>query len=136
MRCSLCGRKIEGYGHSPSPLNGSRCCDSCNTKVVIPLRLFIQSIQKENQALLIKKNEVQIVKPKEDYFTLDELQKLVDGYIEVVPSLFTGYLDVLNEEGRIKGLYSNVIAYLLFEREYVGDVLVCPRSIFEKPEED
>ena len=66
--------------------------------------------------------------------TLKELQTAVEGYIEVVPSIFRGYLDVLNEEGKLKGQYFNIITYLLLDREYVGNVLICPTKIFEKPD--
>ena len=54
----------------------------------------------------------------------------------MVPSIFRDYLDVLNEEGKLKGQYFNIITYLLLDREYVGNVLICPTKIFEKPEED
>lgn len=38
--CCLCGNEIHGYGHNPSPCRDSgRCCDACNTYVVIPARI-------------------------------------------------------------------------------------------------
>ena len=42
--CCLCGEEHEGFGNNPYPLceDGdfeSRCCDDCNTKLVIPARL-------------------------------------------------------------------------------------------------
>lgn len=133
MKCCICGKEIVGYGNSPSPIAGNRCCDECNMKIVMPVRIFLRSLDNEKHALLIKEHEVQVVKPKDKYFTLKELQTAVDGYIEILPSCFTTYLDVVNEEGRLKGLYFNKIAYLLFDRDYVGNVLVCPKAIFEKP---
>ena len=133
MKCCICGKEIVGYGNSPSPIAGNRCCDECNMKIVMPVRIFLRSLDNEKHALLIKEQEVQVVKPKDKYFTLKELQTAVDGYIEILPSCFTTYLDVVNEEGRLKGLYFNTIAYLLFDRDYVGNVLVCPKAIFEKP---
>jgi len=133
MKCCICGKEIVGYGNSPSPIAGNRCCDECNMKIVMPVRIFLRSLDNEKHALLIKEHEVQVVKPKDKYFTLKELQTAVDGYIEILPSCFTTYLDVVNAEGRLKGLYFNKIAYLLFDRDYVGNVLVCPKSIFEKP---
>lgn len=69
-------------------------------------------------------------------FTLKELQTAVEGYIEVIESEFSNCLDVVNEEGKLKKLYFNNIAYMLLDREYVGNVLICPKAIFEKPEED
>ena len=136
MKCCVCGKEIKGYGNSPSPLNGSKCCDECNLYVVVPLRIFLRGLEKQEYALLVKEKEVQLVKPDDKYFTLKELQTAVEGYIEVVPSIFRNYLDVLNEEGKLKGQYFNVITYLLLDREYVGNVLICPTKIFEKPEED
>ena len=136
MKCSICGKEIVGYGNSIYPLEGRKCCDECNMKVVMPVRIFIRSLPKRNNAMLIKENEVVLVKPDDKYFTLKELQTAVEGYIEVVPSIFRGYLDVLNEEGKLKGQYFNIITYLLLDREYVGNVLICPTKIFEKPEED
>jgi hypothetical protein len=39
--CVLCGTKFEGHGNNPAPLNRGhgRCCDKCNTDVVIPKRM-------------------------------------------------------------------------------------------------
>ncbi len=136
MKCSICGKEITRYGNSIYPLEGGRCCDECNMKVVMPVRVFIETTPKKNYALLIKENEVQLFQPGDKYFTLKELQEAVDGYIEVVQSEFDNYLDVVNEEGKLKKLYFNNIAYMLMNREYVGNVLVVPKAIFEKPEED
>ena len=136
MNCCICGKPIKGYGNSPSPLNGTKCCDDCNIKIVMPIRIFLRGIDRQDCALLIKQNEVQLVKPDNKYFTLKELQTAVDGYIELAQSTFTDYIDVVNEEGLLKRLYPNKIMYLLVQRKYVGNVLICPKAIFEKPEED
>ena len=40
-RCCLCGKPFKGYGNNPAPLTDDvrmRCCDDCNTKVVMPAR--------------------------------------------------------------------------------------------------
>ena len=42
--CCLCGKRDYGFGNNPYPLceDGdfeSRCCDDCNTKLVIPARI-------------------------------------------------------------------------------------------------
>ena len=64
-------------------------------------------------------------------FQLDELQKFVGGYIEVVPLDRTGEIMVLNEEGKLIGLPPNMnaTAYLAQNSRFadfiVGDVLVC-----------
>mgnify|MGYP000340447511 FL=1 len=37
--CSICGKKYDGYGNNAQPINDERCCDECNRKVVIPIRI-------------------------------------------------------------------------------------------------
>ncbi len=41
--CCICGEPVEGYGNNPEPYrssnDGSRCCDGCNLKFVIPARI-------------------------------------------------------------------------------------------------
>ena len=50
--CCICGQDHGGdkYSHSPYPLvhkndYDSRCCASCNDKYVVPIRLFLHSLQ-------------------------------------------------------------------------------------------
>lgn len=65
-------------------------------------------------------------------FSLEEVQKIVGGYIEVV-GLSDGNILVLNEEGKLYGLAENpkatAIAHehkALFPHDYmVGNVLMC-----------
>lgn len=38
-KCSICGKKYEGYGNNAQPVNIGRCCDNCNTTIVVPRRL-------------------------------------------------------------------------------------------------
>lgn len=37
--CSICGKEFEGYGNNAYPVNSGRCCDECNTSVVVPRRM-------------------------------------------------------------------------------------------------
>jgi hypothetical protein len=46
MKCSICGSTIKkdplsGWdgGHNAEPASTGRCCDDCNTHIVIPLRI-------------------------------------------------------------------------------------------------
>lgn len=42
IKCSICGKSIEGYGNNPYPVDmhpDHKCCDQCNATVVIPARL-------------------------------------------------------------------------------------------------
>lgn len=62
-------------------------------------------------------------------FSLERLQELVGGYIEILP--YRGWLFVCDEEGKLKGKPLNVKATEEARRwfdPYVGDVLVCKRS--------
>ena len=41
-QCCICENHFSGYGHNPQPVDdteGARCCDRCNSSVVIPARL-------------------------------------------------------------------------------------------------
>jgi hypothetical protein len=38
-RCSICQRLYEGYGNNAVPVNAGRCCDRCDTMIVIPARI-------------------------------------------------------------------------------------------------
>lgn len=43
MKCSICGKEIKGYGNNPYPVRigeDDRCCDECNAKYVIPVRIL------------------------------------------------------------------------------------------------
>lgn len=135
MRCSICGKDIKGYGNSTPPLVGGDYCDECNSKVIVPYRVFLLSLAKKNIAILITQNEVKLIKPKDRYFTLKELQEAVEGNIEIAPRVLDDYVIVVNEEGLLKGLPYNELAYKLFRVELVGNVLICPLAIFEEPEE-
>ena len=35
MNCSICNEKIEGFGNNAQPINNGRCCNECNTLVII-----------------------------------------------------------------------------------------------------
>ena len=123
MKCCICRKEIKGYGNDPFPIAGQKCCDECNSKVVIPYRVFLNSLDKGDVGLHIKKdclNCIKIDKP----LTLKQLQGAVEGYTEVLPSPFPGYIFVVNEEGKLKGLPFNELSYLLFENELVGNVLL------------
>lgn len=75
--------------------------------------------------------EVLYIEPKNgENFSLEELQKIVRGYIEILP-LDDDEIMVLNEEGKCKNLGINLMATSLmlcagYRHDFiVGDVLVC-----------
>lgn len=62
--------------------------------------------------------------PKDgEAYSLDELQAMVEGYIETIyPSPFSTHVCYANEEGIMLDLPFNERASVLFERELVGRV--------------
>ena len=132
MKCCICGKEIKGSGHNPSPFIGAKCCDKCNGELVVPLRMVLND---RKTAVVLKPNQVGIIKPNDQYFSLKELQNLVDGYIEIAPEIIPGFITIVNEEGLIKNLPFNVMGNLLFGVSYVGNVVIVPKEIFEKPEQ-
>ena len=78
--------------------------------------------------------DIVLVEPaNKQAFTLEELQKLVGGFIEIVQTK-GGTSMVINEEGKLKGLPINEMATQVYQHgdvdPIVGDVLVCnPRYI-------
>lgn len=41
--CSICGEEYIGYGNNAQPVNDGRCCDECNRKTVIPIRVILMN---------------------------------------------------------------------------------------------
>ncbi len=40
MDCSICDNKIDDkFGNNAEPVNDGRCCNDCNSTVVIPARI-------------------------------------------------------------------------------------------------
>lgn len=85
-------------------------------------------------ATLIKSNgEESYVEPKNGHeFTLEELQGLVGGYIEMVP--LSGQIIVCDEEGLLKGLPVNKRATIVARAlgwsgdSFVGNVVICDKK--------
>lgn len=86
-------------------------------------------------ALIYKSNgERETVSPDNGKdFKLEQLQKIVGGYIEVV-EVSDDEIMVLNEEGKLLDLAYNQDATYLYRKRYqtsdyiVGDVLVCKKD--------
>lgn len=69
--------------------------------------------------------------PRKGY-TLEEAQKIVGGYVEVVP--VPGHprrIFIVNEEGLVHGLPLNAVATAAAGRTLVGDVLECDSRSFK-----
>ena len=68
----------------------------------------------------------------ENYIRSKENWTFVDGYIEEVESeIYQNSFEIVNEEGLIKGLKFNKLAKRLLGRDYVGNVLICPKELLE-----
>ena len=89
-------------------------------------------------AQIIKTNGETIdVKPKNGKdFKLRELQKIVDGYIEIL-WMPNDKIMVVNEDGKLRGLETNVKATRIYYNAFgykdviVGDVLLCDANQVE-----
>lgn len=135
MKCDLCGKEIIGHGNSGVPATTGIVCDHCNNHVVVPIRVYFNVLSgKRNCALLVKPHELELVTPKNKYFTLKELQTLVEGDIELTIPVSEGCFTVVNEDGLRKRLEPNFLANKLLDLKVVGNVLVVPQEIFEAPE--
>lgn len=129
MKCCICGKQINNDGNNPAPVKGDVCCDECNVDVVIPLRLFYAL---EDTALLITPDgQLENIKPQDKKFTLKELQNSVDGLIEIYPVNLEEHYVIVNEEGLIRQMKFNSLACALYNIEAVGNVLICPKIMFE-----
>ena len=87
----------------------------------------------DQQAFIYQANgEIIPIMPKNNsLFTLQELQDIVKGYIEVV-YLKDGRLMIINEEGKLNDLAPNPQATKLYNIDYiVGDVLVTPKKYID-----
>lgn len=134
--CDICGKKFEEFGNNPAPFKGERCCDECNERLVVPLRIY-QVTKDPTYALVFGTDgTVRAVKPKDKYFTLKELQGLVGGLIELYPKRIHEHYIVCNEEGLILDLEVNNVFRNYSGITLVGDVLVCPEKIFEEQEDE
>ena len=76
--------------------------------------------------LITPKGDMTKVLPESgESFTLEELQKHVEGPIEIVPGSDDGTtLALVNEEGKLMGKQSNLSASIKFDQHLVGNCLI------------
>jgi len=99
---------------------------------ILKINLKLISMQNE-QAFIYKTNgEIIPILPKnKEVFTLQELQEIVGGYIELV-MLNDGRIMIVNEEGKINGLDYNLLGTLAYAKDViVGNVLVTPEKYID-----
>lgn len=86
--------------------------------------------------ILTTSKGIEQVTPKDGRkFSLEEAQKIVGGYIQLIHIIDTGEILVCNEEGKLYDLPYNGLATLyahmhdaLFSDYIVGNVLVCKHN--------
>lgn len=90
----------------------------------------------DTEAFLYKANcidRVPVYPENHDHFTLEELQGMVGGFIEILDC--GNWYMVVNEEGKLLGLPVNQMATIFFRQFHatvdflVGDVLVCRKFL-------
>ena len=78
------------------------------------MALYIQALKQEKPTEVFPKNKT---------FSLREMQKYVNGYVEFA-GVYDGHRVYANEEGQLHNLPINVIATKMLQKIIVGDVLV------------
>lgn len=127
--CDICGKDIIGYGNNSDPINCGRVCDDCNFDYVLPLRIFLSGYVNDNTVLVLNTNfELDMVHIDINN-TLEELQKLVSGLIEIYPKEDDKFLYIVDEEGICKNKEYNALAKLIFDIDVVGDLVVCKKEL-------
>ena len=128
--CDLCGSKITGKGYDSAPFKRGECCDKCNENLE-ELRTYLQGANPKT-LLAIEPNGVMIyVDIDKEEVSLQELQQLVGGYIEVYPKDDDNFVFIVDEEGLLKKRTFNSAAKELFDIDIVGTLVLCHKSVFK-----
>lgn len=133
FKCVICNKESDGWKNNPEPLSDGVCCAKCNDEQVLPMRLFLAGVIKD-QLLVLEtgKTAFHFEKVKSGEEFLPQLQKAVEGYIELFPKSDTKFVFLVNEEGLIYGLEKNLLAKRIFDIDAVGNIVVCPKEYFVK----
>lgn len=150
MKCSICNKEIEkGHGNNADPFRFHKaCCDTCNDNLIVPIRMFLAGMYPGVAMKLMCDGQISTFRPGEadtnhrrsKYFSLDEMQSIVDGYIEFLPSkylvnsLADRFYFIVDEEGKLKGKKPNQLAYELFNINVVGTLLIMPKDLLDHEE--
>jgi len=132
MKCKLCGKELEGFGNNALPYDDTICCDDCNNNIVLPLRLFLTGMV-QDQILVISatNNTLEYIKITGKEVELEQLQNLVEGYIELVPLKHKYLLFIVNEEGLLYDMPYNKLANKILGIDVVGNLIICPKKLFK-----
>ena len=102
-----------------------------NYLAVVPYRFFLSDETNSKAMLLNTDNTITLIKPKDEYFSLTELQTYVQGLIEMYPTYWNDNFIVCNEEGLINEMEYNRLAKIILNVDLVGPVLVVPKKLIE-----
>ena len=88
---------------------------------------------KHNKTMLVVEpnNTLIYIDIDNENVTLEELQRLVDGYIEIYPSNNKYYYYIVDEEGLLKNKPFNLLAKELINIDAVGTVVMIPKEFFK-----
>ncbi|BCR35188.1 DUF3846 domain-containing protein [Mariniplasma anaerobium] len=131
MKCSICEKEIKGDEHNAMPVTTGICCTTCNENVVIPMRMYNLGLNKKEGLIITPDYKVEIVKAKDECFSLKELQEYVNGYIELYPTNNKTYHIIVNEEGLLMRLPLNQLSSKLYGIHAVGNVVIIPKKLFK-----
>lgn len=137
MKCCICGKEIkEQESNNALPIKDGRCCNECNESVIevrIKIATGLQTIKErpnESYAVILTPNDkVMLFKKDQGRFSLQELQSMVGGYIEVYPYEYENYIFLVDEDGLVKELEFNSLAYNLFNIKAVGNVVIVSKNM-------
>ena len=123
--CSICGKEFQGYGNNAQPVDDGRCCNDCNSRVVIPFRMYsgrLQEIKKngESEVLEIKSriyNDVTFYYIKEERILTDNKKMLVKDItlkdlksaINKLETLYYFYIYLICDYTYMNNLYREII---------------------------
>ena len=63
-KCCICGKEFVGYGNNAETIRKGICCDVCNSKYVIPARVYITK-EKSIDCFEIAKTTSELLKIKD-----------------------------------------------------------------------
>ena len=123
--CSICGKEYQGFGNNAQPVDDGRCCNECNSKVVIPFRMYsgrLQEIKKngESEVLEIKSKiyhdvtfyyikDEQILTDNKKMLVKDITPKNLKSAINKLETLYYFYIYLICDYTYMNNLYREFI---------------------------
>src|SRR5690554_2133399 len=102
--------------------------------VVITYRIYLSNKIKDRAMVVSAEGFIKLVKPESKHFTLEELQSIVGGLIELYLHRINVDIIICNDKDSIKNMPYNNLIKLLFDIDLVGTVIVSPTNLDEYDE--